>query len=124
MNRPASNIRPIGPIVGQDGLFGKSDGVAKIRVKYIYASKQGSLEVRQSLEENVRSRVQEIVPVSNVSVLTEGEDYYIQVGMDIDKKTFSDAEEDKVGRAIGRALVDSGVESLRQDGYEYSAVIR
>jgi len=117
MNRPLADTRPFGPFVEQEG------GVAKIRVKYFYRTNQGATEATQSLERSIMGEVDE-VRISNVTVMTGSEDFVMSVAADIDQKTFDGEEEDKLQMAIGRALIDAGVENIQEDGYQYTAVTR
>jgi len=117
MDRPLADTRPFGPFVEQEG------GVAKMRVKYFYRTNQGATEATQSLERSIMSEVDE-VRISNVTVMTGSEDFVMSVAADIDQKTFDGEEEDKLQMAIGRALIDAGVENIQEDGYQYTAVTR
>jgi len=117
MDRPFASSRPFGPFVKQKG------GIAKIRVRYFYRTNQGPTETIESLERSVMNQVDE-VPISNVNVMVGSEDFVMSVAADIDKKTFDSEQEDKVQMAIGRALIEGGVENISNDGYEYTAVTR
>ena len=116
--------RPFGPFIDRDTFLSQSSGEAKIRAKFMYTTKQGSDEVKQSLERRVEQQVSREVPVSNVTVMTGSGDFVMEVDMDIDKKTLTDDDEHKIQQAVGRALLNSGVEDPTADGYEYTPVIR
>lgn len=124
MNRPASEIRPFGPFIGSEDNVSQPSGVAKIRAKFLYTTRTGATEVKQSLEQSVEKRVSEVVPVSNVTVNTGSEDFMMEVAMDIDKKPLTDTDESQIQRAVGRALIAGGVQNANADGYEYMPVMR
>jgi len=119
MDRPFATSRPFGPFVKQKG------GIAKIRVKYFYRTKEGATEATQSLERSIMDEVDE-VPISNVDVMTGSGDFIMSVAADIEKKTFDSEDEDKLQMAIGIALIEGGAENIqvKKNGYEYIAVIR
>jgi len=116
MDRPLSNSRPIGP-------FLQSGGQCKIRAKFMFTSKSGPTEAIPSLKESIRSELNQIVPNSNITV-NKGEFGEVEISFDVDKKTFNNKDEDKVERALGRALMDGGAENVRADSYTYTAVSR
>lgn len=117
MDRPIRDERLLGRVFG-------SSGKAKLRVKYRYRTKTGPVESIPSLKKSVRMEASEEVPVSNISITVGSEDFVTEVAMDIDQKTFTDDEEDKLQAAVGRALLDADTESLNFESYEYTVVSR
>ena len=122
MNRPFSDNRPVEPFFQDGGMFG-SGGQCKIRAKFSYTSREGSVEVRQSLERRIQNEIEDILPIDNLRTM-EGEFGAIDVAFDVEKSVFTDQDEEDVERAIKRSLMDAGVERPTLDQYTYRAVSR
>lgn len=117
MDRPLQDRRPLGPFI-------TSGSTAKIRYKLKYVTEQGATETKQSLERSVKDEVSDDVPVSNVNVMTGSADFIMEVGMDIEKKVLSDSDEAMIQRAVGRTLIEGGVEDVTIDEVKRVAVQR
>lgn len=117
MERPFAESRPLGPFLANNSK-------AKIRYKIKYTTKEGATESKHSLERSIHDEVNEDVPVSNVTVITDTADFLMEVGMDIDKKVLTEEDESMIQRAVGRSLNEGGVEDTRVDGIEQVAVKR
>jgi len=116
MERPLSDKRPIGPVF-------QSTGECKLRAKFNFTSATGPVDAKQSYKVNIKDELENVLPISNLTVNT-GEFGEVEVSFDIEKKTLHDEEEDKIERAIGRALMDAGADNVRADGYRYTVVSR
>ena len=116
MNRPLSDKRPVGPIF-------ESGGECKLRAKFMFSTKAGVIEAKQSFRANVEEELNRVLSFSNLTIMS-GEFGEIEIAFDVDSRTFSSEDEDQVERGLGRAIMDAGADNVRAEDYVYTVVSR